>query len=160
MIVFCWIIGIILCIISIVWSILPWLPWPQLAYGAIILAQILLNNPFSWSFIILWWITIIVLQLLDYYLPILWTKKFWWSKWWNYGCIIWMIVWAFFGAFGIIAFPFVWAMIWELIYKNNIPLAIKSAFWSFLWLAWWVVLKILISVILFVYFCIWCYSVS
>ena len=88
----CCIIWIILSVTGIAGSILPWLPWPQLWYVAILLAQFLMDKPFSWWFVIIWWFLVIVLMLADYYLPILWTKKFWWTKWWNWWCIIGMVL--------------------------------------------------------------------
>ena len=156
-IVFC-IIWVILCIIGIVWSILPWLPWPQLSYVAILLAQFFMDKPFSWWFIIIWWILIILLTITDYYLPILWTKKFWWSKRWNRWCIIWMIIWVFFWPGGLIIWPFGWALMWEYLHKNDMQKSVKPAFWAFIWFIWWIVLKLIVSIILLVYFWTGCYN--
>lgn len=154
----CCVIWIILCIVSVAWSILPWIPWPQLAYTAILLAQFLMNKPFSRWFIIVRWILVILLMILDYYLPILWTKKFWWSKWWNWWCIVWIVIWLFAGPFGLIIWPFVWALVGEFLHKNDVHKAIKPAFWAFIGFVSWIMLKLVISIILFVYFCIGCYN--
>ena len=154
----CCIIWIILCIVSVIWSILPWLPWPQLAYIAILLAQFLMDKPFTRWFVIIWWIVMILLILLDYYLPLLWTQKFWWTKRWNRWCIIWMIVWIFFGPFWLILWPFAWALIWEYLLKNNIQNSIKPAFWAFIWFVSGILLKLVASIILMIYFCIGCYN--
>ena len=154
----CCIIWIILCIVSVIWSILPWLPWPQLAYIAILLAQFFMDKPFTRWFVIIWWIVMILLILLDYYLPLLWTQKFWWTKRWNRWCIIWMIVWIFFGPFWLILWPFAWALIWEYLLKNNIQNSIKPAFWAFIWFVSGILLKLVASIILMIYFCIGCYN--
>ena len=154
----CCITWIILWIISIIWSVLPWLPGPQLIYIATLLAQFFMDKPFSRTYIIIWWIVIIFLMILDYYLPILWTKKFWWTKYWNRWCIIWMILWLFVWPVGLILWPFIWALIWEYINKNNIEKCIKPAFWAFLWFVSWILLKLVVSIILFIYFCIGCYN--
>ena len=154
----CCIIWIILCIIAIAGSILPWLPWPQLAYIAVLIAQFLMNKPFSRGFIILWWILMILLIVIDYSLPILWTKKFWWSKWWNWWCIIWIIIWLFAWPIGLILWPFAGALIGEFLHKKNIKKSIKPAFWAFIWFLSGVLLKLIASIILFIYFCIWCYN--
>ena len=154
----CCIIWIILCIVSVIWSILPWLPWPQLAYIAILLAQFLMDKPFTRWFVIIWWIVMILLILLDYYLPLLWTQKFWWTKRWNRWCIIWMIVWIFFGPFWLILWPFAWALIWEYLLKNNIQKSIKPAFWAFIWFVSGILLKLVASIILMIYFRIGCYN--
>lgn len=154
----CCIIWIILCVIAIAGSVLPWLPWPQLWYVAILLTQFLMNKPFSWWFVIIWWVLVIILMLADYYLPILWTKKFWWSKWWNWWCIIWMVVGLFTWPFGLILWPFTGALIGEYLQKTNIQKAIKPAFWAFIGFVSWIVLKLVVSIVLFVYFCIGCYN--
>lgn len=154
----CCIIWIILCIIAVIWSILPWLPWPQLAYIAILLAQFLMDKPFTWWFIILWWILMVLLMVLDYYLPILWTKKFWWSKRWNRWCILWMTAWMFVWPAGLILWPFGWALIGECLHQYNIQKSIKPAFWAFIWFLSGVLLKLVASIILLINFCIWCYN--
>lgn len=153
----CCVIWIILCITAIAGSILPWLPWPQLSYIAILLAQFLMNQPFSRWFIILRWVLMVLLMLIDYYLPILWTKKFWGSKRWNRWCFIWMIIWLFAWPVGLILGPFMWALIWEFLHQSNLQKSIKPAFWAFIGFVSWVLLKVIASIILFVYFCIWCY---
>ena len=109
------ILWIILCIIAIIGSILPWIPWPQLAYIAIIIAHFS-DNLFSWNFLIIRWFIILIIMVLDYYLPIFWTKKFWWSKRGNIWCIIWMIVWLFVWPLWLILWPFLWALIWEYLH--------------------------------------------
>ena len=152
----CCVIWIVLCVISVAWSILPWVPWPQLAYLAILLAQFLMDKPFSWWFVIIWWILMIFLMLADYYLPVLWTKKFWWTKRWNWWCVVWMIVWIFFWPFGLILWPFVWSLVGEFLCKSDIKRAIKPAFWAFVGFVSWIVLKLVVSIILFVYFCVCC----
>ncbi len=152
------IVWIILCIIAIIGSILPWLPWPQLWYIAILLAQFFMNKPFSRWFIITRWIIMIILIIVDYYLPILWTKKFWWSKWWNWWCIIWIITWMFIWPIGLILWPFAWALIWEYLDKNNIQKSIKPAFWAFLGFLSGIWLKLIVSIILLIYFCVGCYN--
>ncbi len=154
----CCVIWIILCLVAIAGSILPGLPWPQLWYIAILLAQFFMNKPFSWWFVIIRWILMILLILADYYLPILWTKKFWWTKRWNRWCILGMIIWIFFWPFGLILWPFVWALIGEYIHKLDIQKSTKPAFWAFIGFVSWIVLKFVVSIILFIYFCIGCYN--
>ena len=156
-IVYC-VIWIILCFIAIIWSILPWLPWPQLAYLAILVAQFCMNKPFSRWFIIIRWILMILLLVIDYYLPILWTKKFGWSKRWNRWCIIGMIIWLFAWPAGLILWPFAGALIWEYLHQNDIQKSIKPAFGAFVWFVSWILLKLIASVILTIYFCIGCYN--
>ena len=150
----CCIIWLVLCIIGIIWSILPWIPGPQLSYIAIFLTQIFMDKPFPRWFIVIRWILIILLTVLDYYLPILGTKKFWWTDRWNRWCIAWMFIWLFAWPIWLIIWPFAWALIGEYLHKNNIQASIKPAFWAFIWFVSWVLLKLITSIILFIQFCI------
>lgn len=154
----CCIVWLILCLIAIIGSILPWLPGPQLAYIAVLAAQLLMNKPFSRWFIIIRWILMILLIIIDYYLPILWTKKFGWSKRWNWWCIIWMIIWLFAWPAGLILWPFAWALFGEYLHQNDLQKSIKPAFWAFIGFVSWVLLKLIASIILTIYFCTWCYN--
>ena len=156
--IFICILWIILCTLAIIGSVLPWIPWPQLAYLAVLLAQFFMDNLFSRWFIIIRWILIIVLIILDYYLPILWTKKFWWSYRWNRWCIIWMVVWMFIWPVWLILWPFAWALIWEFLHKKNLDKSIKPALGAFIWFLSGIWLKLVVSIILFIYFCIGCYE--
>lgn len=155
--IFICIVWVILCLLAIVGSILPWIPWPQLAYIAILLAQFFISGLFSRWFIIVRWILIIILMVLDYYLPIIWTKKFWWSNRWNRWCIIWIIVWMFIWPIWLILWPFAWALIWEYLHKKNVDKSIKPAFGAFIGFLSGVWLKLVVSIILLIYFCIGCY---
>ena len=155
--IFICIVWVILCLLAIVGSILPWIPWPQLAYIAILLAQFFISGLFSRWFIIVRWILIIILMVLDYYLPIIWTKKFWWSNRWNRWCIIWIIVWMFVWPIWLILWPFAWALIWEYLHKKNVDKSIKPAFGAFIGFLSGVWLKLVVSIILLIYFCIGCY---
>lgn len=100
----------------------------------------------------------IVLIVLDYYLPIFWTKKFGWSNWWNWGCIIGMVVWMFVWPVGLILWPFAWALVWEYLHKNDLDKSVKPAFGAFLGFLSGVWLKLIVSIILLIYFCIGCYN--
>ena len=154
----CCVIWIILCLVAIIGSILPWLPWPQLAYVAVLAAQFLMDKPFTRWFIIIRWILMILLIVLDYYLPILWTKKFGWSKRWNRWCIIWMIIWLFAWPAGLILWPFAWALVWEYLRQKDLKKSVKPAFWAFIGFVSGVLLKLIASIILTIYFCIGCYN--
>ena len=154
----CCVVWIILCLLAVVGSVLPWLPWPQLSYVAILLAQFFMDEPFARWFVIVRWILMILLMILDYYLPILWTKKLWWTKRWNRWCIIWMIFWLFLWRVGLILWPFFWALIWEFLRKNDIQQSIKPAFWSFIWFLSWIVLKLIVTIVLLICFCKACYG--
>jgi len=153
----------LLSIVWILWSVLPVLPWPQLVYVALILLQFTPSHPFKTRFLIIFWIINVFVLILDYIIPIRWTKKFWWTKYWNRGSTIWLIVaviilpilwitiWPF-GLLWLVWWPFLWAYIWEKIWWKEHNKALRSAIWSFIWFLTWTVLKVILSLIMAYYF--------
>ncbi len=160
--IFIVIIWFLLIILWIVWSFLPILPWPFLGYMALILLKIYDKNIIETKTLIIWGIVIIVITVLDYILPILWTKKMWWTKYWTKWATIWLIfsfvilpilwitIWPFW-LFWIILCPFLWAFVGETLNsKNKRPF--KSALWSFLWFLSWTLLKLFVCIFIAVPF--------
>jgi uncharacterized protein YqgC (DUF456 family) len=93
-----WIIlGIILCVVGIVGSLLPLLPGPPIAYAGILLQLFRHPDPFDaktyWIFA---GVTVLTL-VLDYLIPIWGTKKFGGTKYGAWGCTIGFIAGAFIG---------------------------------------------------------------
>ncbi len=165
------ILRIILSILAIIlWFIgnfLPILPWPPLSYLALIFIQIA-NKPFSTQFLIIMAIVCIVITAVDYIMPIMGTKKMWWTKRWTKWSTIWLVIWVIilpilwitiwpFGLIWLLAGPFLWAYIWEIAYqkykkhRQDNKKALKSAFWSFLWFISGVLLKIIYTIIIIIY---------
>jgi uncharacterized protein YqgC (DUF456 family) len=91
-----WIIlGIILCIVGIIGSLLPLLPGPPIAYVGILLQLFRNPDPFESK---TYWIfagIVVVSLILDYLIPIWGTKKFGGTKYGAWGCTI-----GFLAAFG------------------------------------------------------------
>ena len=86
-----WIIlGIILCIIGIIGSLLPLLPGPPIAYVGILLQLFRNPDPFDAK---TYWIfggVVVVTLVLDYLIPIWGTKKIWWHQVWCMGMHDWL----------------------------------------------------------------------
>jgi hypothetical protein len=84
-----WIIlGIILCIIGIIGSLLPLLPGPPIAYAGILLQLFRNPDPFESK---TYWIfagIVVVSLVLDYLIPIWGTKKFGGTKYGAWGCTL------------------------------------------------------------------------
>lgn len=157
------IIGVVLCLIAIIGSVLPVLPGPLLAYVAFILLQLTSGHPFSRTFFIVRWLIIIFLTVLDYIIPSRGTKKFWWTKRGVRGSNIWLLVtviilpilWITLGPFGLIGliwWPFVWAYLGEKNARKNDKQALKAARGSFIGFVTGSLLKLVISIIMAIYF--------
>ena len=159
------IIGFALTLVGTAGAILPVLPGPLLNYIALLILQFTGWQPFSTEFLIVRAIVIVLITILDYVIPIIWTKKFWGTKagntWSIVGLIISVIILPIlgitigpFGLIGLIAGPFIGAYLGEKIWWSTQKHAFKAAFGSFLGFAAWAILKLVVSGILAIYFII------
>lgn len=156
------IIWIILLLLWLVGSFLPTLPGPILTFLALIILQIG-TGTFDNNFLIIWWVITVFVTLVDYIIPIIGTKKLWWTKWgtrWStVGLVVWIIIlpmlgiviWPF-GLIGLIWWPFLWAYIWENLHNRDQKKALKSAIGSFLGFLTWTFLKLVVWAVIVVYF--------
>ena len=119
-------------VVGIIGSVLPVLPGVPLSYAGILLLHFTEKVQFSIPFLILWLVLVILVQLLDYYVPIWGTRKFGGSKRGVWGCAIGMVVGLFFGPWGIVLVPFVGAIVGELSGGKQTQAAIKAGFGSFI----------------------------
>jgi len=159
------IIWLILTIIGTAWAVLPVLPGPLMNYIALLLLQFTSWHPFSTEFLILRWLVIVVVTILDYFIPIRWVKKYSgtkaWTTWSTIGMIIAVIIlpilgitiWPFW-ILWLIGWPFIGAYIGEKMWWKPHAHALRSAFGSFLGFAAGTILKLVISVVMWTYFII------
>jgi uncharacterized protein YqgC (DUF456 family) len=162
------IIWIIALFAGIIGDFLPILPGPILSYLAILVLQIA-DKPFSTEFMIILAIICILITTVDYIIPILGTKKMWWTKRGTKWSTIWLIVWIIilpilwitlwpFGLIWLFWWPFLGAYIWEKLYqshhkqKTNNRQALKAAFGSLLWFASGILLKLIYTIVIAIYF--------
>lgn len=120
-------------IIGLIGSLAPVLPWPLLSFCGLLLLQWTTKYQFNWSWIVIFGILTIVSFIIDYYLPIRGTKKYWWTQAGVIGSTIGMIAGIFlFPPLGMILFPFVGAFLWEYLISNRSgQKASHAAWWSF-----------------------------
>lgn len=127
-----WIIlGIILCIIGIIGSLLPLLPGPPIAYAGILLQLFRNPDPFDAK---TYWIfagVVVISLVLDYLIPIWGTKKFGGTKYGAWGCTIGFLAAFWLGPLGIIIGPFAGAFIGEMIGGQEAHKSFKAAIGSF-----------------------------
>lgn len=121
----------LLLVIGFLGCILPVIPGVTLSYIGILLLHFSSKVEFSSQFLIGWGIAVIVVQLLDYVIPIWGTKKFGGSKYGIWGSTIGMIFGLFFGPWGIVLGPFVGAVIGEIMGGKASAEAIKAGFGTF-----------------------------
>lgn len=147
-----YIIGALLMIIGFMGCILPVMPGIPLSYIGLLALHFTSQVSFSTTFLIVWLIIVIIVQILDYYIPIWGTKKFRGGKGGVWGSTIGLIIGVFLSPFGLIIMPFIGALIGELIMKKDFSSALKSAFGSFVGFFVGTLLKFIIALILAYYF--------
>lgn len=126
------IVGVLCLITGLLGCVLPILPGPPLTYGGLLLLHFTDKVQFSITQLLVWLGVVVVIQVLDYLVPLLGTKYSGGSKWGTRGCLIGTVVGLFFMPWGIIAGPFMGAFIGELMGGRETTAALKSGFGSLL----------------------------
>ncbi len=123
----------LLLLLGLVGCIIPMLPGTPLCYLGIILLHFSSYAEFSIPFLILWAGIIILVQGLNYIIPIWGTKKFGGSKKGVWGSVIGMLIGLFTGGpLGIILGTILGAFVGELFAGKETNKAIKAAMGSFM----------------------------
>lgn len=141
--------GVLFMVLGIIGSFIPILPGPLTSWVGLLLIHLTEAIPFHHALIGITLIVAILINVLDYIIPVLGTKKFGGSKYGIYGTTIGLIVGLIYlGPFGIIIGPFLGALVGELIYdQRDSKKAIKSAFGSFLGFLFSTGIKFIVSII-------------
>ena len=142
--IFLIILSILLLIGGIVGSVLPILPGVPLAYAGVLLMHWTEKVHFSTTQLIGWLIILIVLQVLDYFSPILGSKYGGGTSHGNRGCMAGTIVGMFFMPWGIVLGPFLGAVAGELLGGNDLPHAIRAGIGSLIGFLLGTLLKIFV----------------
>jgi uncharacterized protein YqgC (DUF456 family) len=132
------IISILFLITGIIGCILPVLPGPPLSFAGMLIMHFTRFAEFETSTLIIVGTVIGVVQILDYIVPVLGTKKFGGTKYGANGSIVGLLIGMFFlpplGPFGIITVlggPFLGAYIGEIIGGAKKEKALGAAFGTF-----------------------------
>lgn len=135
--IFLIILGVILLLGGIAGCIIPALPGPPIGYFALAVLSFhsdVARHPSSK--VLIWYgIAVLIVTILDYYLPVWGTKKFGGTKAGKNGSIIGLILAIFFPVIGpltILVGPFVGAVVGELLVGQSQKTAWRSGLGSFL----------------------------
>lgn len=111
---------------------LPVLPGPPLAYVGMLLLHFTEPVQFSLTQLLVWLAAVILVQVIDYFIPMLGTKKLGGTKWGTWGCLIGTIAGIFvFPPWGIILGPFVGAVLGELLGGKETQQAVRAGLGAF-----------------------------
>ena len=127
--------GAICILVGIIGSFIPVIPGPPLSWLGLLLLYNTEEVPFDPWFIVVTGAIALLATLLDYYLPVVGTKKYGGSKRGVWGAIIGLFVAVFFpilGPFGILIWPFLGAFLGELSQQKSQKNALRAAWGSFL----------------------------
>jgi len=142
-----------LCLLAgIVGCIVPALPGVPLAYAGLWLLHATDKVQFSWQFLLIWGVVVIIVQVLDYVVPAWGTKKYGGSKAGVWGSTIGLIVGLLMGPWGIILGPFVGAFLGELLSGKETREALRSGWGSFIGLLAGTILKLICCGMMTYYF--------
>lgn len=150
--IFLFVLAALLIIFSIIGSIVPGIPGPPLGYAGLWILQLTDKVNFSTSFLVVWGVIVVVITILDYYLPIWSTKKIGGTKYGVNGSIIGMIVGIVFTPIGVIFGTLLGAIIGELIGGAKLDASIKSGLATFVGVMLGTGIKVLICSIFAFYF--------
>ena len=144
----------ILIVFGLVGSIVPVLPGPPLSWVGILIIHLTKYENFSTTFLWVTAVIMVVITILDYYVPIWGTKKFGGTRKGVIGSTLGLLVGLFvFPPFGIIIGPFVGAFIGEMMAnRDDTRKALKSATGSFLGFVLGTGMKLAFGGVMFFYY--------
>lgn len=158
------ILAFLLILAGLIGCILPVLPGPPLSYIALILVHFTRFAEFTPSELLIYGMIALLVQILDYIVPVWGTKKFGGTKYGTWGSIIGLIVSVFilpilgivigpFGIIGLLAGPFFGALIGEKIGGQPSEKAFRAAIGSFIGFLAGTIMKLTTSIIITIVFC-------
>ena len=162
------VLGAICLLLGLIGCVAPVLPGVPLSYLGLLLLHFTDRVQFSWQFLVVWGVVVVVIQILDYFIPAWGTKKFGGTKYGVWGSTIGLFVGLFMGPLGIVIGPFIGAVLGELIYFNRHPQttlseteqnknsnfnrALRAGFGSFIGLLTGTLIKVICCGVMIAYF--------
>ena len=159
------ILGALCLLAGLVGCVAPVLPGVPLSYLGLLLLHWTDRAQFTWQFLTIWAVIVVVIQVLDYLIPAWGTKKFGGTKYGVWGSTIGLFAGFFLGPLGIIIGPFVGAVLGELIYfkrhpqaapaqdkKTRFRRALRAGFGSFIGLLAGTLIKVICCGVMIAYF--------
>ena len=145
------VIAFVFILIGFIGCIVPGLPGTPIAYAGLWIAQATDRVDFSWQFLLIWGIVVVVISVLDYLVPAWGTKHYGGTKWGVWGSTLGVFVGLFFGAIGVILGPLVGAIIGELLAGKELQAALKAGWGSFVGILFGTILKLIACGLMTVY---------
>lgn len=141
--IFLLVIAFLLMLIGVIGCIVPGLPGTPIAYLGLWIAQATERVDFSWQFLLVWGIVMVVVSVLDYVVPAWGTKHYGGTKYGVWGSTIGVFVGLFFGATGVVLGPLVGAVLGEMLSGKALSEALKAGWGSFIGILFGTVIKLI-----------------
>ena len=120
------VVGVICLIFAVLGSVLPALPGPPVAYIGMLLFHFTDRLQFTPKQLVVWAVLVILVQLLDYVIPMLGSKYAGGTRWGSWGCVAGTVAGLFFPPWGIVLGPFLGAVAGELLGDKDLKYALRS----------------------------------
>ena len=141
--IFLLVIAFLLMLIGVIGCIVPGLPGTPIAYLGLWIAQATERVDFSWQFLLVWGIVMVVVSVLDYVVPAWGTKHYGGTRYGVWGSTLGVFVGLFFGAAGVILGPLVGAVLGEMLSGKALSEALKAGWGSFVGILFGTVIKLI-----------------
>jgi uncharacterized protein YqgC (DUF456 family) len=146
------ILGSLLVLVGLLGTFIPMLPGTPISYVGLLLLLLIPGCTLTWKFFLFWGVIVVLLQVLNYFIPIWGVNKFGGTKYGQWGSVLGVIVGLFAGPLGIILGPFVGAVVGELVGGKNFESSLKAGFGSFVGTFVGMVLGIIVAAVLMFYY--------
>ncbi|MBO4625522.1 MAG: DUF456 domain-containing protein [Bacteroidales bacterium] len=158
------ILALVLGIVGIIGSIAPGLPGPPLSWLGMLVLYIWgggansAGEPMTMSFLLVWLAIVIVVSILDYFVPAYFTKLTGGSKWGGWGAIAGLFIGLIFPPVGMILGSLIGAFAGELLFAGkDAATSLKSAFGAFLGFLFGTGIKLTCSAVMLFYIVIYAF---
>ena len=152
------ILAVVAGIIGIIGSILPGLPGPPVSWVGMLLLFIWGPEAMPVSTLVIWGIVMVAVTIIDYWIPMYFTKVTGGSKHAERGALIGMILGIFLTPIGMILGAFLGAFVAEMAWANSdVGKSLKVAIGSFLGFMLGTGLKVIVSVLMMWKIFVYCF---
>ena len=130
--IFLIILGSICLLVGLAGCIVPMLPGPPVSYLALVFLHFTDKVSFTIPQLFFWLFIVVLIQILDYFIPMFGVKRLGGTPWGKWGCIIGTFASIFlFAPWGVFIGPFVGAVVGELLGGKETKYALKAGFGAF-----------------------------
>jgi len=136
--------GSLCLLVALIGCIAPMLPGPPVAYAGLLLLHFTDKVQFTLVQLLTWLVVVIAVQVVDYFIPVLGTKKLGGTRWGIWGCFFGTFIGFIFAPWGVIFGPFLGAVIGELLGGKETQEALKAGLGAFLGFMVGTVLKFIV----------------